>query len=369
MLKIGYCSLVIGYLISVRILAIETSCDETSASIVEGINGAIRIFSNAVGSQIQTHARYGGVVPELAARRHAELIVELVKLAVGEFKGSDIDAVAVTYGPGLMVCLLVGIETAKGLSYAWGKPFIAVNHLEGHVYSIFGEGAMGYSRDVGKATVSADFFEKPSIALVVSGGHTELIVVERYGCYKLLGRTRDDAAGEAFDKVAILLGLSYPGGPSISAAAETGDPQAYAMPRAMLDSHNFDFSFSGIKTHVKNAIKKLGRASAIVPHIAASFQEAVCDTLVAKTVAAAFYYNVGRIIVTGGVSANARLREKFAEAAAQTGIACYFPGKALTGDNAAMIGIAGYLKHLHTKRYDDIFTIRPNPDLKWENLP
>ena len=351
-----------------KILAIETSCDETSAAIIEGVNGTVRILSNIVGSQIKIHTRYGGVVPELAARRHAELIISVISEA---FRTADaieknssnlrsfyIDAVAVTYGPGLMVALLVGVEVAKSLSYAWNKPCIAVNHLEGHVYSVLAKRAE-------ENTWSA-FLAEPFISLVVSGGHTELLMVNGYGKYTVLGRTRDDAAGEAFDKVAKMIGLSYPGGPALAREAVSGNPSAFEMPRAMLESGDFDFSFAGIKTWVKNLLASRDKDTMPICDIAASFQEAVCDILVAKTIAAARRSNVERVVVTGGVSANDRLREKFGEAAAQTKIACYFPAKSLTGDNAGMIGIAGYLKYLHTKKFDDIFTIRPNPDLKWE---
>lgn len=356
-----------------KILAIETSCDETSAAIIEGVNGTVRILSNIVGSQIQTHARYGGVVPELAARRHAELVIAVVERAIvdaGGFREGDIDAVAVTYGPGLMVALLVGVETAKSLAYAWGKPFFAVNHLEGHVYSVLAEGAVQYGQFIAgddPITMEGLLYE-PFISLVVSGGHTELILVDEYGKYRLFGRTRDDAAGEAFDKVAKMLGLPYPGGPALAKEATFGNPLAFEMPRPMLNSHNFDFSFSGIKTYVKNLLqdfKSFKDLKFSTRHIAASFQEAVCDILVAKTIAAALRSNVKRVVVTGGVSANDRLREKFGEAAAQTGVTCFFPHQSLTGDNAAMIGIAGYLKYLHTKKFDDIFTLRPNPHLKW----
>jgi len=364
-----------------KILAIETSCDETSAAVVQCRGNKIKILSNIIGSQIKTHQKYGGVVPELAARRHAEMIILVVEQALEQALGtyrrdaicrisSKIDAIAVTYGPGLMIALLVGLEAAKSLAYAWDKPLIGVNHLEGHIYSILGaDDARGlYAR----AQLDTSFFDSPNIALIVSGGHTELVLIKTYGKYQVLGRTRDDAAGEAFDKVAKILGLPYPGGPAISRIAQHGLVDKFNMPRPMLDSQDFNFSFSGIKTHVLYLAQKLKKterfqtsrgSEPFVSDIAACFQEAVVDVLVAKTIAAALHHQVKSIIVTGGVSANQRLQEKMAQAAKIENLKCYFPAPTLTGDNAAMIGIAAYLKAKHNG-YDDIFTLCPDPNLK-----
>ncbi|MEK9165404.1 MAG: tRNA (adenosine(37)-N6)-threonylcarbamoyltransferase complex transferase subunit TsaD [Patescibacteria group bacterium] len=347
------------------ILAIETSCDETGAAVVEGCGNRVKIFSNAVGSQIKIHQRYGGVVPELAARRHAEMIVSVIEKALNQaFPNYDgdaqifaknIDAIAVTNAPGLIIALLVGLEAAKSLAFAWSKPLIGVNHLEGHIYSVLAESGIQ----------DASFFNSPSLALIVSGGHTELILIHKYGDYQVLGRTRDDAAGEAFDKAAKILSLPYPGGPAISKAAIEGLADAHKMPLAMLNSKDFDFSFAGIKTHVLNLVKELKRGSVpFIANIAASFQEAICDILVAKTIAAALHHRIKSIIITGGVSANTRLREKFQEAAQIENLNCHFPSLELSGDNAAMIGIAGYLK-ARSNKFDDIFKLKAMPKIKW----
>jgi len=338
------------------ILAIETSCDETGAAVVEGCGNRVKIFSNVVGSQIKTHQRYGGVVPELAARRHTEMIVPVIKKALEQAPpAKNIDAIAVTNTPGLIIALLVGLEAAKSLAFAWNKPLVGVNHLEGHIYSVLAS----------RGIKDGSFFNSPSLALIVSGGHTELILIHKYGDYQVLGRTRDDAAGEAFDKVAKILGLPYPGGPAISKAAGRGLNDAYKMPLAMLDSQDFDFSFAGIKTHILNLVKELKCGSVpFIADIAASFQEAICDILVAKTIAAALHHRIKSIIVTGGVSANTRLREKFQEAARIENLDCYFPSLELSGDNAAMIGIAGYLK-ARSNQFDDIFKLEARPKIKW----
>lgn len=338
------------------ILAIETSCDETGAAIVEGCGNRIKILSNVISSQIKTHQRYGGVVPELAARRHAEMIVPVLKKTLEQvFPAKNIDAIAVTNAPGLIIALLVGLEAAKSLAFAWNKPLIGVNHLEGHIYSVLAESGIK----------NGSFFNSPNLALIVSGGHTELILIHKYGDYQVLGRTRDDAAGEAFDKVAKILSLPYPGGPAISKAAAKGSADAYKMPLAMLKSQNFDFSFAGIKTHVLNLVKELKCSSVpFIADIAASFQEAICDILVAKTIAAALHHRIKSIIITGGVSANERLREKFQEAARIENLNCHFPSLELSGDNAAMIGIAGYLK-ARSNQFDDIFKLKAKPKIKW----
>lgn len=356
-----------------RILAIETSCDETSAAVVEGDGDHVRILTNVVGRQIATHKRYGGVVPELAARRHAEMIIPVVKEALEHAKVSgrhvEADALAVTYGPGLMVALTVGVETAKALSYAWGLPIIGVNHIEGHIYSVLADGIVSYGERA-KAELEAHFFDAPSIALIVSGGHTELVNIRRYGSYEYIGRTRDDAAGEAFDKVAKILGLPYPGGPEISKFAARGRRDSYDIPRPMLNTDDFQFSFAGLKTHVLYRVQKLKKEhgeegfQALMPDIAASVEEAICEVLVAKTVRAALSYDISSVVVTGGVSANSRLRAMFAEAVERYDFAVYFPPLSLTGDNAGMIGIAGYLKARYTGGYDDVFELSADPALK-----
>lgn len=362
-----------------RILAIETSCDETGAAIVEGDLDKTRIISNVVGSQLKTHIPYGGVVPELAARRHAETIIPIVREAFSQadIKEKDaaraLDAVAVTKGPGLIIALLVGVETAKSLCFGWRIPLIGVNHLEGHIYSVLG-GGLEVSGDNSLSDLDARFFNEPSVALIVSGGHTELVYIEKYGVYHYLGRTRDDAAGEAFDKVAKMLGLPYPGGPSLSNSAIKGRRDAYNFPRPMMSDPNCEFSFAGLKTQVLYTIRELEKSGGIqavkqaTPDIAASFQEAVVDVLIAKTIYAASLRGASSIIITGGVSANFRLREKMREAAKAYGLSCYFPSRSLTGDNAGMIGIAAYLKVRYTGSYDDVFSLRANPKLSLESV-
>ena len=347
------------------ILALETSCDETAAAVVSGEGDSVRILSHAVGSQIIVHKPYGGVIPELAARWHAEVIIPLVddvlrKAFQKKSAYKNIDAIAVTYAPGLIVALRVGVDTAKALAFAWKKPIIGVNHLAGHIYSVLAD----------EKIQSARIFDAPVLALIVSGGHTQLVRVDPPFTFTLVGQTRDDAAGEAFDKVAKMLGLAYPGGPSISAAAERGDPRAFNFPRPMIESKDFDFSFSGLKTHILYRTRQLQKENASaflpqVPNIAASFQEAIVDTLVVKALQAAHAHHIKTVIVVGGVSANARLREKMTAVAKEEGIVCYFPPREVTCDNAAMIGIAGYMKWKHTQKYDDIFALTPSPKIQW----
>lgn len=311
------------------VLGIETSCDETSAAVVAD---GRRILSNVISSQIPVHRRYGGVVPEIASRQHVLAITPVVDAALAEagVALSDLSAVAVTAGPGLVGALLVGLSYAKALAYARRLPLLGVNHLEGHIY------ANWLAHDV----------QFPILCLVVSGGHTDLIFLPRHGHYQLLGQTRDDAAGEAFDKVARALGLPYPGGPEIDRQAADGNPQAFAFPRAMLDESSLDFSFSGLKSAVLNTIHHLRQTGepVPVPDLAASFQEAVVDVLVAKTLAAALQLGVSSIYVAGGVSANQRLRQRLTAAAADRGYSVGFPPLVLCTDNAAMIAAAGYYR-------------------------
>jgi N6-L-threonylcarbamoyladenine synthase len=314
-----------------RLLAIETSCDDTSAAVV--MNGR-KILSNVVSSQISVHQKYGGVVPELASRRHIESIVPIVTEALESAKVTlrDIDGIAVTQGPGLVGSLLVGLSFAKSLSFVTGLPFVGINHIEAHLSAVFLE-------------------EKPPrfpfIGLVVSGGHTSLFRVDGFGKFKRLGQTRDDAAGEAFDKVAKLLGLGYPGGPIIDELSKAGNPKAIRFPRASLGKDSFDFSFSGLKTAVVNYTKArpepaTGYPKDLVRDIVSSFQEAVVDVLVKKTLQAAQYEKLKGIVLAGGVAANWRLRQRMEEEASQQKVKVYIPSPPLCTDNAAMVAVVGY---------------------------
>jgi N6-L-threonylcarbamoyladenine synthase len=310
----------------VSILAIETSCDETAAAVV--VDGRV-IRSNVVASQAEMHARYGGIFPEVASRQHIRTIhtVVLEALAQADTPLAGIEALAVTRGPGLPGSLIVGINFAKGLSLSTGLPLIAVNHLEGHVYSPW----------VGDPHNEPDF---PAVALIVSGGHTELVRVDGHLRYARLGGTLDDAAGEAFDKVARLLGLGYPGGPAIQKAAEAGDPAAFPFPRARLEGTH-DFSFSGLKTAVLRQVESFagdGKAPPVAD-LAASFQEAVVDVLVTKTLEASGEIGARSVLVVGGVSANRLLRERIVE---RSNLPVFIPPLYLCTDNAAMIGGAAY---------------------------
>ena len=322
-----------------RILGIESSCDETAAAVVE--NGRA-MLANVVASQIEIHARYGGVFPEVASRQHILTIYAIVDQALQQahLDLKDIDAIAVTRGPGLAGSLVVGMNTAKGLALAAGKPLVGVNHLEGHIYS-----AWLYPADVPKPPASPKF---PLVALLVSGGHTELNLISGHLQYQRLGFTLDDAAGEAFDKVARLLGLPYPGGPSIQKAALDGDPKAFNFPRARTDGA-YDFSFSGIKTAVMRTVRQLeeGHKSVPVADIAASFQAAVVDMLLSKTLKAARAFLAKEIVVAGGVSANHALREAFLS---QTEFPVHIPTISLCTDNAAMIAAAGYFRYCTGQR-------------------
>lgn len=323
-----------------RILGIETSCDETAISLVNVNKQGIDVERNIVSSQVDIHAKYGGIVPEVAARMHVEVMIPLLQEAMGrKFKAEDIDAIAVTRGPGLITSLLVGIETAKTLSYVWNKPIIPVNHLEGHLYSSW--------LDSDELKVDRkDIF--PAIVLLVSGGHTELILMKEYGKYKKIGSTRDDAAGEAFDKVAKLLKLGYPGGPVISERAAEGNPREVELPRPMLKSKSFDFSFSGLKTAVRYHVKDKKLRERDVNNIAASFQWAVVDVLTQKTMRAVEQHKAKSIIIGGGVAANKKLRKEILIAADRAGVEFFCPKMKYAGDNAAMIALAGYYQWENT---------------------
>lgn len=306
-----------------RVLGIETSCDETAAAVVEG---ARRVLSSVVSSQVDLHARYGGVVPEIASRAHVELLTPVVAQALVEAGVDDdhVDAVAATVGPGLIGALLVGVSAAKALALVWDVPFVAVNHLEAHLYAAFLE-----EPDI----------ELPLVVLLVSGGHTMLVLMEGHGRYRRLGGTIDDAAGEAFDKVARYLGLGYPGGPAIDRVALDGDPGAIAFPRAILDE-GYDFSFSGLKTAVVNYARKHPEAS--TPDVAASFQEAVVDVLATKARRAAHEYGARGICLAGGVAANSQLRERILDACVADGLHAFLPSRSMCTDNAAMVAAAGW---------------------------
>jgi len=308
-----------------RVLGIETSCDETAASVVED---GTTIVSSVVSSQVDLHARYGGVVPELAGRAHVELLTPVLADALAQagsdHSGRGIDGIAVTHGPGLIGSLLVGVAEAKALSMAWGVPLVGVNHLEAHLFaSLLEQPELGW----------------PLVVLLVSGGHTLLIEVTSPGEYRIMGGTIDDAAGEAFDKVARFIGLGYPGGPAIDRLAPEGDAAAYAFPRS-LPGDGYDFSFSGLKTSVVNRVRKEPDAS--TADVAASFQEAVVDVLVTRTRAAARAVGARAVCLAGGVAANSLLRARTEEACAEDGIGAFLPSRALCTDNAAMVAAAGF---------------------------
>jgi len=305
------------------ILGIETSCDETAASVV--VDGE-RVLSSVVSSQVDLHARFGGVVPEIASRAHTELLTPVVAEALVEAGVADgnVDAVAATAGPGLIGSLLVGVSAAKALSLVWGVPFIGVNHLEGHLYAAF---------------LEEPDLEFPLVVLLVSGGHTMLVLMEGHGRYRLLGQTIDDAAGEAFDKVARYLGLGYPGGPIIDRLALDGDPEAIKFPRPMMND-GYDFSFSGLKTAVVNHVRKNPDVGAA--DVAASFQAAVVDVLVTKAQRAAREHKATALCIGGGVAANSQLRESILDACVTDNLRGYVPSRAMCTDNAAMIASAAW---------------------------
>ncbi|MGA7875213.1 MAG: tRNA (adenosine(37)-N6)-threonylcarbamoyltransferase complex transferase subunit TsaD [Desulfoferrobacter sp.] len=330
------------------ILGIETSCDETAAAVVENGND---ILSDVISSQIAVHMPYGGVVPELASRKHVEMILPVIDEALNKagISADRLDAIAVTQGPGLVGALLVGLCTAKAMAFALDKPLIAVNHLEGHMHAAF----------LGRETIA-----NPFVCLVVSGGHTALYRVDTDGQVKFLGTTRDDAAGEAFDKVAKLLNLGYPGGVVIDKLAANGNPTTFQFPKAYLEKDSLDFSFSGIKTAVANFVRRFGPpanasegASYRLEDLAASFQEAVVDVLVNKTILAAKVSGVDEIAVVGGVSANQRLRRRFEEEAGYLGLTLHLPALRYCTDNAVMIAAAGYTVWKRTGFVQDIMDL------------
>jgi len=314
------------------ILGIETSCDETSAAVL--VNGR-ELRSHIISSQIGTHQKYGGVVPEIASREHCLHIRDVVEQAREEagICFADISAIAVTYGPGLVGSLLVGVAAAKAMAYAAGVPLIGVNHLEGHIYANF---------------LEHTDLEFPLLALLASGGHTHLILFRGHLDYEVLGRTRDDAAGEAFDKVARTLGLGYPGGPYIQKAAISGNPKAYDFPRTMLEKGSLDFSFSGLKSAVLNTLNtaKMKGEEQNANDLAASFQSAVVDVLVGKSIRALEQFPVKTFVLAGGVAANASLRQALAEELSHRSIRFVYPSPTLCTDNGAMVAIAGHYRFL-----------------------
>ena len=307
-----------------KILGIETSCDETAASLIEVDDKKIKIINNLVLSQIDIHNKYGGIVPEVAARKHVEAIIPIIEESIGNNK---IDLISVTQGPGLITSLQVGLQTAKTLSYAKHIPLVGINHLEAHLWSF-------------KLTDYVDI-KLPALGLIVSGGHTELILIKKMGKYELIGRTRDDAVGEAFDKVAKLLNLGFPGGPIISKLALKRNSDEIELPRPMMHSKDFDFSFSGLKTSVKYLIKENPKIN--VNNLCSSFEQAAVAALTHKTFKAASKYKVKSIIIGGGVSANNRLREELKNKALKFKYNFYSPEIEHTGDNAAMVAYAGYI--------------------------
>lgn len=341
-----------------RILAIETSCDETALAVVSTKGASFIVEKEILSSQIATHAKTGGVVPEVAARMHMETLIPLLMELGVPRDGERIDAIAVTAGPGLVVALRVGVETAKTLAHVWKKPLVAVNHLAGHLAS---------------AWIGDEKPTYPILSLLVSGGHTEIILSRALGNIEVLGSTRDDAAGEAFDKVAKLLGLGYPGGPEISMRAKAGRKDAFTLPRPMLDQDNFDFSFSGLKTAVRREVGKMKMENGKrergsfqetdIDDMSASFQEAVVETLMTKMECAIDQVQPASMTLVGGVSANEALREAFASLAKRKGVACFIPERKYSTDNAVMIAVAGLMKLSRGETVDPL-TLKADPHLE-----
>ena len=328
------------------ILAIESSCDETAASVVK--NGRC-VLSNIISSQIAIHTLYGGVVPEIASRKHIEKINQVVEAALKEADVTldDIDAIGVTYGPGLVGALLVGVAEAKAIAYAKKKPLVGVHHIEGHVSANY---------------IEHTDLEPPFLCEIISGGHTHLVIVKDYGSFEILGRTRDDAAGEAFDKVARAIGLGYPGGPKIDKLAKEGNPHAIDFPRAHMEDAPYDFSFSGVKSAVLNHLNKCRMTGepVVEADIAASFQQAVVDVLVDNAIRAAKDYHMDRLAIAGGVASNGALRAAMEAACEKEGIRFYRPSPIFCTDNAAMIGVAAYYEYRKGTRHGWDLNAVPN---------
>lgn len=329
-------------------LGIETSCDETSAAVI--LNGR-EILSNIISSQIEIHKKFGGVVPEVASRKHVEVVGSVIEEALikANIKIEDIDLVASTYGPGLVGALLVGLSAAKGIALSAKKPFIGVNHIEGHISANY---------------IAHKELEPPFTCLVVSGGHTHLVYVKGYGEYEILGRTRDDAAGEAYDKVARAIGLGYPGGPQIDELAKKGDRTAIDFPRVYLENDSFDFSFSGLKSAVLNYLNKMKMQGMEInkADVAASFQQSVVEVLANKAIRAAKYNKTDTLCLAGGVAANSALRGELEKQCEKEEIRFLYPPSILCTDNAAMIACAGYYEHIKGKTSD--LSLNAVPSLK-----
>ncbi len=320
----------------ILVLGIETSCDETAAAVVR--NGR-EVLSNVISSQIDLHTLYGGVVPEIASRKHIEKINQVIKEALVQADVSldDIDVVGVTYGPGLVGALLVGVAQAKAISYAANKPLVGVHHIEGHVYANF---------------IKYPELEPPFLCLIVSGGHSHLVIVKDYSDFEILGRTRDDAAGEAYDKVARAIGLGYPGGPKIDALAKEGNKHAIEFPRAHIAGSEYDFSFSGLKSSVLNYLNgaKMKGEAINKADVAASFQEAVVEVLVTNTIRVALDFGIDKVALAGGVASNSHLRESMKKACEDNNLKLYYPDPIYCTDNAAMIACAAYYDYLKGAR-------------------
>ena len=339
-----------------KILAIETSCDETAAAVLEIKNNKFNLLANIVSSQIKIHAKYGGIVPEIAARKQMEIMISIIE-KVARQRLKDINYIAVTQGPGLITSLTVGVETAKSLALTLNKPLIAVNHLAGHIYS---------------SQLTNKQFKFPALALVVSGGHTMLALMDKHNRFKIIGQTVDDAVGEAFDKVAKILNLGYPGGPIISKLAAAGDSHAFDLPRPMIQQQNFNFSFSGLKTAVlyltndlkqQNNLNQTSLNKQTVRNICASFQQACVDVLISKTLRAIKKYHPQSILLGGGVSANAKLRQELKNRLEKTfGLPLYLPDLKFTGDNAAMIALAAYYQ-IQNKKKTNPRKLKADPNL------
>ncbi len=331
------------------ILGIETSCDETSAAIIQGDKGQVVLKSNIIASSLALHATTGGVIPENAAREQVKYMLPTIREALekAHIEMTDIDAIGVTYGPGLIGSLLVGVETAKTLSLVLNKPIVPVNHMVGHIYANF-------------IDKSSDDIEFPAIALVISGGHTDLLLLKGHGELELVGGTRDDAAGEAFDKIGRLIGLPYPGGPAIEQAAKKGDPKRFRFPRPLIGSNELDFSFSGLKAAVLREVNNIRTMDEqTVNDIARSTQDAIIDVVVRKTMKAAAKFDVKSILLSGGVSANQALHDEFKAQSEGLGVKFFAPAKILCTDNAAMIASAAFYNYKPVPWQD----ITANPEL------
>lgn len=335
----------------VKILAIESSCDETAAAVVK--NGR-DVLSNIISSQIDIHTLYGGVVPEIASRKHMEKINQVIETALEEAKCQldDIDAIGVTYGPGLVGALLVGVSAAKAISFASGIPLVGVHHIEGHISANY---------------IQNKELEPPFVCIVVSGGHTHLVIVNDYGKYEVIGRTRDDAAGEAFDKVARAIGLGYPGGPKIDRIAKEGNPFAIEFPRAKIEGSEYDFSFSGLKSAVLNYINgcKMKNEEINTADVAASFQQSVVDVIVERAVGATKKLGMNKLAIAGGVASNSAIRKALTERCEKEEIKFYSPSPILCTDNAAMIGSAAYYEYINGVRSG--WDLNAVPNLKLES--